>query len=113
ASLGETPEQIRKHLVHEVLVPELMLYEEAKRRKLESDPAVHDRLREVLRQAMENRLRETAASERQISDSEVKAYYEQNLHRFHTPRRIKLWRILLADEAAAKKLIADLKAAGD
>lgn len=111
-TLGTTPEEIRKNFVERVLVPELLHAEEARRRKLESDPAVHDRLRELLRQAIENQIRETAASEKNVSDAEIKAYYEQNQHRFHTPRRIKLWRILVGDEALAKKIIAEVRAAG-
>jgi peptidyl-prolyl cis-trans isomerase C len=112
STLGSTPAEIRKKLVEDVLVPELLFSQEAARRKLESDPAVHDQLRELLRQAMENRLRETVAPERSIPASEIKRYYEQNLHRFHTPRRIKLWRILLGDEASARKIIEQLKQGG-
>jgi peptidyl-prolyl cis-trans isomerase C len=112
ATLGTTPAEIRKNFVEKVLIPELLYVQEAKHRKLEGDPAVHDRLRELLRQSLENQLRESTASEKSISADEVKAYYQQNLHRFHTPRRIKLWRILVGDEALAKKLITEVKGAG-
>ncbi len=112
-TLGEKPADIRRNFLEKVLIPELLFEQEARRRKIENDPAAHERLREILRQAMENRLRETAASEKAVSAEEIKAFYDQNLHRFHTPRRIKLWRILVADEAQAKKLIAELKAGGD
>jgi peptidyl-prolyl cis-trans isomerase C len=111
-TLGSTPAEIRKKLVEDVLVPELLFEQEAAHRKLEADPAVHDRLRELLRQSMENRLRETAARESSITPDEIKSYYQQNLHRFHTPRRIRLWRILVADEALARKLIAEVKQGG-
>jgi peptidyl-prolyl cis-trans isomerase C len=111
-TLGSTPAQVRKHLVDTVLVPELLLAQEAGRLELERDPVVHDRLRELLRQAMENRLRESVATESSITPAEIKSYYDQNLHRFHTPRRIKLWRILVGDEALAKKLIGEVKQAG-
>jgi peptidyl-prolyl cis-trans isomerase C len=111
-TLGTKPPEIRRHFVEKVLIPELLYAEEAKHRKLESDPAVHDRLRELLRQALENQLRETVASDSSVSADEVKAYYQQNLHRFHTPRRIKLWRILVGDEALAKKIISEVKGAG-
>ena len=110
-TLGETPQEIRKNLVERVLVPELLHAAEARRRELEKDPAVHDRLRQLLRMAMENHLRETVASEKAVSDEEIKAYYDQNRHRFHTPRRIKLWRILVDDEALAKKIIAEVTGA--
>jgi peptidyl-prolyl cis-trans isomerase C len=112
-TLGKTPAEIRRNFLEKVLIPELLFEQEARRQKVDADPAAHERLRAILRQAMENRLRETVASDKSVTAEELKAYYDQNLHRFHTPRRIKLWRILVADEARAKKIIADMKQGGE
>lgn len=106
AQFGKTPSEIRKAFVEKVLVPELLFVEEAKRREVEKGPATRDRVRDALRQAMEAELKEAANS---VSPDEIKSYYDENKHRFNTPRRIKLWRILVKDEAAAKKIIAGVK----
>ena len=103
---GRQPEEIRKSFVERVLVPELLYTEEAARRHVEQTPAIGARVRDVLRQAMETELKSSAA---EVTPDDVKRYYDENRHRFNTPRRVKLWRILLNDEAEAKKLIATLK----
>lgn len=106
AQFGKTPAEIRKGFVEKVLVPELLYVEEARRRKLEAAPGTRDRIRDALRQATEMELREAANS---VSPEEIKSYYDENRHRFNTPRRIKLWRILVRDEAAAKKILGAVK----
>lgn len=105
-SFGATPEQIKKRYVETVLVPELLYYEEAKRRGLEKSGPTADRVRDRLRQALETEIRDSTSG---VSPDEIKSYYDANRHRFNTPRRIKLWRILVKDEESAKKLIASLK----
>lgn len=106
AQFGKTPAEIRKGFVEKVLVPELLYVEEARRRKLEAAPGTRDRIRDALRQATEMELREAANS---VSPEEIKSYYDENRHRFNTPRRIKLWRILVRDEASAKKILGAVK----
>lgn len=103
---GDTPSEIKKKFVETILVPELLAVEEARRRGVEKLPATRDRIRDALRQAMETELREAANS---VSPDEIKSYYDQNKHRFNTPRRLKLWRILVRDESAAKQVLAEVK----
>lgn len=107
AQFGKAPDEIKKKFVETVLVPELLQVEEARRRELEKQPATRDRIRDTLRQAMEGELREAANS---VTPDEIKSYYDQNRHRFNTPRRVKMWRILVRDEAAAKKILSEVKA---
>jgi len=106
AQFGKTPAEIKKSFVERVLVPELLLAEEGKRRKVDETPATRDRVRDALRQAIEMEIKESANS---VSADEIKAYYDENKHRFNTPRRIKLWRILVRDEASAKKILGSVK----
>jgi peptidyl-prolyl cis-trans isomerase C len=105
ATYGKTPDEIRKNFVERVLVPELLHAEEARRQKLDAQPGNADRWRELLRQALENDLRETVESKEPVTPAEVAAYFAENRSRFETPPRIRLWRILVADEAQAKKTI--------
>lgn len=106
AQFGKTPAEIRKGFVESVLVPELLYVEEARRRKADQSPAARDRIRDALRQSVEMDLRDEANS---VTPDEIKAYYDENKHRFNTPRRLKLWRILVRDEALAKKILSEMK----
>jgi peptidyl-prolyl cis-trans isomerase C len=103
---GKTPTEIRRGFVEKVLVPELLQVEEAKRRALQQSAATRARIRDALRRAVEAELKADANS---VSPDEIKAYYDENRHRFNTPRRIKLWRILVRDEALAKKIVSEVK----
>jgi peptidyl-prolyl cis-trans isomerase C len=104
-SYGDNTDAIRRNFVERVLVPELLYAEEARRQKLEQEPAMVDRIRELLRQSMEVELRDSVARDDPVTPAEVAKYFSDHRDRFETPRRIRVWRILVADEAQAKKLI--------
>lgn len=105
ATLGRTPEEIRRQYVDRVLVSELACAQEAARLHLSESGAVHDRMREILDQALESSLRQELTQSGGVTDAEVKAYFEAHRARFETPRRIRIWRIVVADEGAAKRII--------
>lgn len=105
ATLGKTPDEIRKTFVEKVIVPELLQSEEAKRRKLDQEEPGRRRVIGVLQKAVEEQVKDEAAK---VAPEDVKNYYEANKHRFNTPKRIKIWRVVVATEAEAKKLIAEI-----
>ncbi len=105
ATLGSSPSEIKKRYVDEVLVPELLAVAEAEKRGLDQEEPAHRRVLGVLQKAVADQVREEAAK---VTPDEVKDYYEANRHRFNTPKRVKIWRILVASEDEAKKLIASL-----
>ncbi|HVJ19287.1 MAG TPA: peptidyl-prolyl cis-trans isomerase [Polyangiaceae bacterium] len=107
---GSSPEAARKGYVDQVVVPELLFASEAKQRKLEDSPGLRDRVRDLLRDAMERSLRDELAAT-PISADEIKAYFESNRGRFETPKRVRIWRILVADEGKAKEIIVAAKGA--
>ncbi len=109
ATFGSTASEIRERYVERVIVPELLQDEEAARLELAQRPAVRDRLRDTLRQALEFRLREEMAQAGGVPDAAVKAYYEANLERFDTPLRLRLSRILVATEGDARAVLAALQ----
>jgi hypothetical protein len=106
ARYGATPEEIKKRFVQEVLVPELVFGEEAFQRKLDASPALRDKVREALRDSVDRGLREEVLKAQPITPEEIKKYYEDNRARYETPKRIKVWRIQVPDEPAAKAIIA-------
>lgn len=111
-SLGSTPEEVKRKFVQAQVVPELLYVEESKRRKLEEGRNVSDRIRDVLRQALQTDVREKITKEKPVTPDEIKVYYKENAHKFNTPQRIKLWRILVGDEAAATKILSEVSGGG-
>ena len=110
-TFGKTPAAIRAAFVDRVLVPELLFAEEAERRP-GLFTAVAVRRRDVLKTALEDHLRAQALAEKPVTDAEIQRYYDQHLSNFVVPPRIRIWRILLEDRAAAEALRKELAAAG-
>ena len=108
---GATAEEQKKKFVQEVLVPEMLFGEEALARKLDADPKLKDKVRESLRDAVDRNLREEALKAQPITPEEIQKYYDDNKARYETPKRIKIWRIQVPDEPAAKAIIALAKGA--
>ena len=106
---GTTPEEIKKRFVEEVLVPEMLYGEEALRKKTQDTPALQDKMREALRDALDRNLKDELLKKEPVTAEEIKKYYDENKSRFETPKRIRVWRIQVADEATAKDILAKSK----
>jgi peptidyl-prolyl cis-trans isomerase C len=104
--LGTNDAERRRAVVERRLVPELRAAAEAKARGLHRKPEVQARVRELQARVFEEKLARDAALARPVTDAEVKQYFEQNRQRFDTPQRIRVWRILVKDEALARRIIA-------
>lgn len=109
ARYADDPLKARHAYVEQVIVPELLYAAEARQRKLEDSPALRDRVRDVLREAVERALREEAQTATPVTAEEIKAYYDSNRARFETPARVRIWRIVVPDEARAREIIAQAK----
>ena len=109
-ALAESPDQLKRAVLNTMLIPELLYVQEAERLKLAERASLQNRQREILRAAMDRTLRQESAAKTPVTADDIKAYFEANRARFETPRRLHLWRILVDDEALAKKIIADCKA---
>lgn len=108
-SLGKTPNEIRRNMLDRVLVRELLFAQGAAEQKLMERSEVEERIRGVQRSLILGQVRGLAAKNSPVTDEEVKAYYEQNHAKFHSPMRMALWRILVDKEADARTLIELLK----
>lgn len=106
---GKTPTEVRKNFVEKVMIPELLMSEEARRRKLDQDPEVANRIRGVLRSAMLKAIKEQAKKDQPITDKDVTVYYLEHKSDFNTPRRLRIWRILVATKAAAERIIPQVQ----
>jgi peptidyl-prolyl cis-trans isomerase C len=107
-TFGATDAEIRRHFVDAVLVPELLVGEDARQRHLDSVPRVRLRLREALQRALGEALL-TDARAAGTPDELVRAYYESHRDDYEKPERIRIARILVADEALARKVLSEAK----
>lgn len=109
--LGNGSEPVAERVVDQWMIPEMLAMLEAERRGLDKTPRVADRVREILRQALEKSVRKQVSTEDPVKPEQIKAYYEANRSKYEQPARIRIWRILLPDEAAAKAVLETAKAA--
>jgi hypothetical protein len=112
AELGSDDAARRRAVVEGILWRELAGAAEARARGLDKRTRTADRIRELYSRAMDAELSRETAQKRPVTDAEVQQYFEQHRERFETPRRIRIWRIQVGDEALAKKIIAESRGAG-
>ncbi len=112
AELGGDDATRRRAVVERLLGPELQGAAEARARGLDKRPRTADRLRELYSRAMDAELARDTAQKQPVTQADVAQYFEQHRERFETPRRIRIWRIQVKEEALAKKIIEDCRGAG-
>ncbi len=112
SALGDDDAARRRAVVEQRLLPELQGAAEARARGLDKKPRTLDRLQQLYARAMEAELARETAEKQPIADEDVKRYFDAHRERFETPRRVRIWRILVGDEALAKKIIAESQGAG-
>lgn len=86
--------------VRDILVPELLLAEHAAS-ELAGDPAFQQHRDQALSIAFERMLEQTV----EVSEDEIREFYERHADRYIQPHAILLWRILAPDEATATRVI--------
>jgi len=106
---GETASPA-KVVLERWLIPEVLSSLEAERRRLDQTPRVGDRVREILRQAVDRAVRSETVAKEPATPAQIKEYFEKNRARYEQPLRIRIWRILVDDQAAARKIIEEAKA---
>jgi len=100
----------KKEVVDEMIVEEL-LYDEAKRRKLDSDSEIKELINEATRKILiskviENETRKSAP----VSEDDVRAHYEENKDKYMVPETIRASHILTSTEEDAKAAQEELNA---
>jgi peptidyl-prolyl cis-trans isomerase C len=111
-ALGRTPDEARRRFVDSVLVPELLYAEAARERQLQDAPWLRARIREVYHRALRDRLLADSLAEQPITEGDVQAHFEAHRSDFQSEERLLLWRILVDDEALARRILAEARGAG-
>ena len=104
-------EQLLPRLLDQ-MVDTRVLAAEARKAGIDKDPAVLRAVRETEERALVSLILEREIGPR-VNDAAVRARFDQELASQPPPAEIHARHILVDDEAAAKKIIADLKKGGD
>lgn len=103
----------RKKILDEV-ISFTVLSQAARAEGIDKEPAVKTRLQYVQTEYLAREFfRRYVAKSAQISENELKAYYEKNISEFKPPEEIKARHILVPTEAQAKKLLEKIKGGAD
>lgn len=94
----------RRELLQEMIDVEL-LAQEARRRGLDKRPEVQDALRQIYRDALLQKVRDTLPPPGAITAAEVKAYYDANVDRYNEPERRRVSAIVMTSKADAEGVL--------
>jgi len=105
--------QHKKEILNDLIV-EKLLFDEAKRRKLDKDDEVGKLIQKAERKILIARLLEDETTPKKlISDGDIELYYNQHKGQYLVPERIKASHILLSTEEEAKKVLDELNEGAD
>jgi len=110
--MTETPEG-KKEMLDTMVVRELIM-QQATKDGIDKSPQVAARLEDLKKRVIvEAFLKKKVEESANISDAELKDYYNKNLDKFKTSDQIKASHILVKSEAQAKDIEKQLKAGGN
>ncbi len=109
--LAPAPGGVKGAFVEEFLAKQLRREQHAARLGQQPDAAHTARAARdaALQQALERQLAKLAV----VKDEMVAAFYEEHMRRYRRPPAIRIWRLLLPDESAARDAIARVKDRAD
>lgn len=107
--MGSTPEAARRAYVEKVIVPELLLSQGARAKKLDANDEVRLKLQDAYRQAVLTQNRKQFGDPSLITNDEIVRYYEDNRDKFQTPERVQIWRIQLATKQEAQQVLDEVR----
>lgn len=111
-NMAETP-QGRKEMLDTMVIRELIL-QQASKDGVDKAPEIEEKLKDLKKRVIvEAFLKKKVESDSQLSDAELKKFYEQNLDKFKSGEQIKASHILVKTEKEAKDILAQIKAGGN
>ncbi len=104
----------RKDMFADTVVTQKLLYNEAVKQNLDKDAKVKKEIEQIAREiAIREYLKKEIEDKVTVSDEEAKKFYDANKDKFKEPEKIKVFHILVDNEAAAKDILAKLKGGAD
>jgi len=99
----QSPERRRELLAEMVNIQ--LLADEAEAKGYDKDPAVQQEIRGILRDAMLAEAHKGAPSANEVSEADVRAFYEKNRATFREPERRRVSAIVLLDPVTARAVL--------
>lgn len=110
-AMADTP-QGRKEMLDTMVIRELILQQAAKD-GTDKGPEIEEKLQELKKRLIvESFLKKKVESDAQISEADLKKFYDQNVDKFKTGEQIRASHILVKTEKEAKDILAQIKAGG-
>ena len=96
------------------MIMEMILYEDAIRRKLDKNKEVKEIISEARKKVLVSKLVASEVDEKaKVSEEEIRKYYEEHKDEFKAPEMWRASHILVADETQAKSVADELSKGGD
>lgn len=100
----------KKEMLETMIIRELIL-QEAKKEGVEKSPLVAEKLEELKKRVVvEAYLKKKVEEQSNLTDDEMKKFYEQNKDKFRSDNQVRASHILVKSEKEAQDLLARLKA---
>ncbi len=110
-AMADTP-QGRKEMLDTMVIRELIL-QQASKDGLDKGPEIEEKLQDLRKRlVVEAYLKKKVETESNVSDEDLKKFYEQNKDKFKTGEQIKASHILVKTEQEAKSILDQIKAGG-
>lgn len=107
-AMADTP-QGRKEMLDTMVIRELIL-QQASKDGLDKGPEIEEKLQDLKKRLIvESFLKKKVETESNISDEDLKKFYEQNQDKFKTGEQVKASHILVKTEKEAKDILAAIK----
>ena len=111
-AMAETP-QGRKEMLDTMVIRELILQQAAKD-GVDKAPEIEEKLKDLKKRLIvEAFLKKKVETDSQLSDDELKKFYEKNLDKFKAGEQIRASHILVKTEKEAKDILSQIKAGGN
>ncbi|MCX5680289.1 MAG: peptidyl-prolyl cis-trans isomerase [Candidatus Omnitrophica bacterium] len=95
-------------------IMEMLLYEEALRKRLDKDKEVKEIISEARKKILISKLVSSEVDDKaKVSEKEIRKYYDEHKDEFKKPEMWRASHILVADEAQAKSIADELSKGGD
>lgn len=103
----------KKEVVEE-MIAEQLLYEEAKKRRIDRDPEIRELMDEAVKKVLISKLIEDETKKSiPVSEDDIKSHYQEYKDRYMVPERIRASHILTNTEEEAQRAQEELRAGAD
>ena len=111
-ALGSNDHEIKQKFLERVLVPELLWEQQANALLLRTRGDIRLRLRDAFRSALLRAATTELSPGLPSENDEISRYFTENIHRFQTPERLQLWRILVSTKEEAQQILDEARKNG-